>query len=212
MAITSIGIRDGSDWSSDIDGTGITLSNSFTDSFFYAAVFGSTRPMSGMASKAYTTTAGQSTTWSFDGLGSATETYGVIAVFKELSGGETVVLAGQASTTQSGTITVITGALTALDGQQIAATQGGITVDTGAAGWSIANVDLDDSIYDGQTGVIVAISGTVSATGKSIWLNQGTDWVEQTVTAEDATSATITINYGGVLSAGAATLYVRDPL
>ena len=30
------------------------------------------------------------------------------------------------------------------------------------ASWSITDVDLDDSIVDGQTGVIVAISGTVA--------------------------------------------------
>ena len=79
---------------------------------------------------------------------------------------------------------------------------------TGA--WRIVDVDLDDTIVDAQTGVVVAISGTVSATGKTVWLKQGTDWVEQTVTAQ--TPLTITVTYGGVLSAGAATLYVRNPL
>ena len=81
-----------------------------------------------------------------------------------------------------------------------------------APGWSITNVDLDDTIVDAQTGVVVAISGTVSATGKTVWLKQGANWVEQTVTAQDASSVTITVTYGGVLSAGAATLYVRNPL
>ena len=82
----------------------------------------------------------------------------------------------------------------------------------GAAGWSIANIDLDDSIVESQTGVVIAITGTVAASGKKVWLNQGANWVEQTVTAEDSSSATITVTYGGVLSAGAATLYVRNPL
>ena len=83
---------------------------------------------------------------------------------------------------------------------------------TGGGGWSISNVDLDDSIFDGQTGVVVAITGTVAASGKKVWLSDGTNWVEQTVTGETTTTATITVTYGGVLSAGAATLYVRNPL
>ena len=82
----------------------------------------------------------------------------------------------------------------------------------GAAAWYVADVDTDESIYDGQTGVIVAITGTVEATGKKVWISQGGNWVEQTVTAEDSSSATITVTYGGVLSAGAATLCVRNPL
>ena len=80
------------------------------------------------------------------------------------------------------------------------------------AGWSITDVDLDESVYDGQTGVVITLSGTVSATGKTVWIAQGANWVEQTVTAQDGSSITITVTYGGVLSAGAATLYVRNPL
>jgi hypothetical protein len=129
-----------------------------------------------------------------------------------VAAGETVVLSGQEITGAQGSITVLGHAQTTLSGQEITAAQGSITVDTGDAAWSITNVDLDDSIADGQTGVIVAISGTVSATGKKVWLKQGTDWVEQDVTAQDSSSATITVDYGGVLSAGAATLYVRNPL
>lgn len=79
-------------------------------------------------------------------------------------------------------------------------------------GWSVTDVDLDESISDGQTGVVVTITGTVSATGKKVWLAQGVNWVEQTVTGETASTATITVNYNGVLTAGAATLYVRNPL
>ena len=99
-----------------------------------------------------------------------------------------------------------------LSGQLITASQGGITVDAGAAGWSIANVDLDDTITNGQTGVVVTITGTVAASGKKVWISDGTNWVEQTVTGETSTTITITVTYGGVLSAGAATLYVRNPL
>lgn len=77
--------------------------------------------------------------------------------------------------------------------------------------WFIASVDLDDSIADGQTSVVVAITGTVAATGKRVFLEQGGTRVEQTVTDEDANSATITVNFGS-LSSGAATLYVRNPL
>ena len=90
-------------------------------------------------------------------------------------------------------------------GAYIAVTQTG-------GGWSITDVDLDESIQDGQTGVVVTISSPIAATGKKVWLEQGGTWVEQTVTAETTTTATITVTYGGVLSPGAATLYVRNPL
>lgn len=80
-----------------------------------------------------------------------------------------------------------------------------------AGGWSISSVDLDNDIYHGQTGVAVAITGTVAVSGKKVFLEQGGTWVEQTVTAEDTTSATITVNFGS-LSAGSANLYLRNPL
>lgn len=79
-------------------------------------------------------------------------------------------------------------------------------------GFSVTDVDLDETITDGQTGVVVTITGTVSATGKKVFITQGANSVEQTVTAQDASSATITVSYGGVLTAGAATLSVRNPL
>lgn len=85
-------------------------------------------------------------------------------------------------------------------------------VTAGSPAWTVTDVDLDETIADGQAGVIVTITGTVSATSKTVWLNQGVDWVEQTVTAQDATTITITVTYGGLLSTGAATLYVRNPL
>jgi len=87
-----------------------------------------------------------------------------------------------------------------------------ISVTQTGGGWSITDVDLDESIQDGQTGVVVTISSPIAATGKKVWLEQGGTWVEQTVTAETTTTATITVTYGGVLSPGAATLYVRNPL
>jgi len=89
---------------------------------------------------------------------------------------------------------------------------GAYKAQAGGGGWSISNVDLDDSIFDGQTGVVVTISSAIAASGKKVWLSDGTNWVEQTVTGETTTTATITVTYGGVLSAGAATLYVRNPL
>ena len=78
-------------------------------------------------------------------------------------------------------------------------------------GFSIINIDLDDDVVDGQTGVIIALSGTVSATGKKVFIEQGGTTVEQTVTAEDLSSVTITVAFGS-MTAGAATLYVRNPL
>lgn len=80
------------------------------------------------------------------------------------------------------------------------------------AGFSVTDVDTDETIVDAQTGVVVTITGTVSATGKKVFITQGSNSVEQTVTAQNASSATITVSYGGVLSAGAATLCVRNPL
>jgi hypothetical protein len=78
--------------------------------------------------------------------------------------------------------------------------------------WRVTDVDLDETITDGQTGVIITITGTVAATGKKVFITQGANSVEQTVTAETASSVTITVSYGGILSGGAATLYVRNPL
>jgi hypothetical protein len=78
--------------------------------------------------------------------------------------------------------------------------------------WDITDVDGDESVYDTQTGVAVTLSGTVSASGKRVFIEQGSSSVEQSVTAEDASSATITVDYGGVLTPGAATLYVWNPV
>jgi len=84
--------------------------------------------------------------------------------------------------------------------------------EAGGGSFAVTDVDLDETIADGQTGVVVTITGTVSATGKKVFITQGANSVEQTVTAQDASSATITVSYGGVLTAGAATLSVRNPL
>ena len=59
-------------------------------------------------------------------------------------------------------------------------------------GWSVTDVDLDESIFDGQTGVVVTVTGTVAATGKKVWLEQSGNWQEQTVTAEAAQTITVT--------------------
>lgn len=86
------------------------------------------------------------------------------------------------------------------------------TTAAGGGTFSIADVDLDESIYDGQTGVVVTITGTVAATGKKCWITQGANTVEQTVTGQTATTVTITVDYGGVLAPGAATLKIGNPL
>jgi hypothetical protein len=78
-------------------------------------------------------------------------------------------------------------------------------------GWSVTDVDLDEDIFDGQTGVVVTMSSAISATGKKVFLEQGGTYVEQTVTGETTTTVTITVDFGG-LSLGAATLCVRNPL
>ena len=79
------------------------------------------------------------------------------------------------------------------------------------AEWTIVDVDTDEDIFDGQTGVIVTVTNG-AASGKRIFLAQGANWVEQTVTGETTTTATITVTFGGVLSAGAATLHGWNPL
>ena len=43
--------------------------------------------------------------------------------------------------------------------------------------WSVIDVDLDESIYDGQTGVVVTISGTVSDAGKRYGLARVPIWL-----------------------------------
>ena len=79
-------------------------------------------------------------------------------------------------------------------------------------GWSITDVDTDESIENGQVGVVVTINGTVAASGKKVWLEQGGTFEEQTnITGETAQTITFTVNYGALV-AGAANLYVRNPL
>jgi hypothetical protein len=107
-------------------------------------------------------------------------------------------------------VAIPTGVSVVLTGQSITSAQGAITVSTGSS-WSVTDVDLDESIFDGQTGVIVTTVGTVAASGKRVWLEQGGNWQEQTHTGESAQTITITVVYG-ILTAGAATLYVRNPL
>jgi len=86
-----------------------------------------------------------------------------------------------------------------------------LTLYPAGGGWSVTDVDLDESIFDGQTGVVVTVTGTVAATGKKVWLEQSGNWQEQTVTAEAAQTITVTISYGALI-AGAANLYVRNPI
>jgi len=128
------------------------------------------------------------------------------------SAGANVPLTGVSITATQGTPSVVTSANVTLTGSSLTASQGTITVDTGVASWAIANVDLDDSIFEGQTGVNIAITGTVAESGKKVFIAQGENWVEQTVTGETTSSITINVSYGGILNPGAATLYVRNPL
>ena len=62
--------------------------------------------------------------------------------------------------------------------------------------FTITSVDLDDDIYEGQTGVIAYLDGSPPATGKKVLLRRGGVSVEQTVTAEDATTVTFTVSLG----------------
>ena len=79
-------------------------------------------------------------------------------------------------------------------------------------GFIITDVDTDESVFDGQTGVVVSLAGEgISASGKRCFIVQGGNWVEQEVTLEDASSVTITVSFGGH-STGAAELYVWDPV
>jgi hypothetical protein len=80
-----------------------------------------------------------------------------------------------------------------------------------AAAWQVSDVDGDESIEDGQTGVVVTCTGTVAATGKRVWLEQGGNWQEQIHTGESSQTITVTIDYG-ILTSGAANLFVRNPL
>jgi len=120
---------------------------------------------------------------------------------------------GTAETTSSGYAFDSQGWDITLTANPAAAVLGfGLAIGDASSGFSVTDVDLDETIVDGQTGVVVTITGAVSATGKKVYITQGANSVEQTVTAEDATSATITVSFGGVLTAGAATLSVRNPL
>jgi len=105
----------------------------------------------------------------------------------------------------------VTGITITPDGNSLIITGVLPSVSSGATGWTITDVDIDETIYEGQTGVIITISGTVAASGKRVFLEQGGTRVEQLVTDEDATTITITVNFGG-LAPGAATLYVWNPI
>lgn len=76
----------------------------------------------------------------------------------------------------------------------------------------VIDVDTDETVYDGQTGVIVTVTGEVAASGKRVFIEQGGNFVEQPVTAEDASTATITVDFASVLVIGAATLHVWSPI
>ena len=110
-------------------------------------------------------------------------------------------------------LVIVKGKIYQETGERLVLVNGKIFKETiAAAGWSVTDVDGDESIVDAQTGVVISITGTVAVAGKTVWIEQGGNWVEQSVTAQDASSATITVTYGGSLVAGAATLYVRNPL
>ena len=82
---------------------------------------------------------------------------------------------------------------------------------SGGEVWAITDVDTDEIISDGQTGVVCTVTGG-AASGKRIFLAQGANWVEQEVTGETTTTVTITVSFGGLLSARAATLHGWNPL
>jgi len=112
-------------------------------------------------------------------------------------------------------ILIVGGRVYVESGERVGVVAGKVFQDAVAAaggGWSVTDVDGDESIVDAQTGVVISITGTVAVAGKTVWIEQGGNWVEQSVTAQDASSATITVTYGGSLVAGAATLHVRNPL
>lgn len=77
--------------------------------------------------------------------------------------------------------------------------------------WTITDVDTDEIITDGQIGVVCTVTNG-AASGKRIFLAQGATWVEQEVTGETPTTVTINVSFGGVLTAGAATLHGWNPL
>jgi hypothetical protein len=108
---------------------------------------------------------------------------------------------------------IVNGQIFEASGERKAIVNGAILETSVAAGggWSVTDVDLDEDIFDGQTGVVVTMSSAISATGKKVFLEQGGTYVEQTVTGETTTTVTITVDFGG-LSLGAATLCVRNPL
>lgn len=124
----------------------------------------------------------------------------------------TVTLTGQDLTVSQGSPTVTTGVVLPLSGQDLTTSQGTITVDTGTAGLIITDVDGDETIANGQTGVVATLSGPWAASGKRVWLDQSGNRVEQSVTGETTSSVTFNVTFGGVLVPGAATLYVANPM
>lgn len=72
---------------------------------------------------------------------------------------------------------------------------------------------VEGLILDGEKGVRLDLSGYgLSATGKKVWIGQGSVLVEQEITAEDATSVTFDVDYQGRLTGGDAKVYIGDPV
>lgn len=83
----------------------------------------------------------------------------------------------------------------------------------GGAALTLASVDGDNTIFHGQTGIVVLpATGTFAAAGNRVTIDAGGVRVNQTVTAEGTGSVTFTANLAGLptpLTTG--TLQVHKP-
>ncbi len=95
-------------------------------------------------------------------------------------------------------------------------TRSGATTDIGPYLYpltlSILSVDGDDSVYNGQTGVVILPSdGVFAASGNRVTLDKDGVRKNQVVTAEGTSSITITVDLTGYSLPGSATLQVHVP-
>ena len=78
---------------------------------------------------------------------------------------------------------------------------------------AIGSVDSDNSIYHGQTGIVILpdTGATFAASGNRVTIDQGSLRRNQTITAESTSSITITADLTGFTLPGTAALQVHKP-
>src|SRR5574343_696925 len=82
----------------------------------------------------------------------------------------------------------------------------------GSGAFALLSLDGDNAVQHGQSAVILPAAGqSFAASGNKARIRQGGTLVDQTITAEGASSITITVDLTGMTVPGSATLEVGKP-